>query len=207
MTDITRAFETKYGFRLENGLFITGGTASPVGLDLPVDTVYARDTANGIVFWHKFNTGVNDWEIYPASKISFDPTGTSLAATDMQAALAELDAQPGGGASIQYMVGFHYRGNVDDKKYLEYLGRPSDRRPFVIPNTITLKEISASIRKTDTITFSIRKNGTEVTTIAISAAKKAVVTGLSISFAANDEVTVRGKTGDGKEPAVNLFFG
>lgn len=64
--DAAKAFEADNGFRPnENGTqgpFYTGGPASPVGLDLPVDTFYVQNQGTGgVVLWRKYGTGVNDW--------------------------------------------------------------------------------------------------------------------------------------------------
>lgn len=65
MTNRDRAYEVENGVLINaesGGPFITGGSADPTGLDLPTSTIYIRDTSEGIVFWKKFDTGVNDWE-------------------------------------------------------------------------------------------------------------------------------------------------
>lgn len=64
--DVAKAFEANSGFRPNDngtaGPFYTGGPASPVGLDLPVDSFYVQNQgAGGVVFWRKYGTGVNDW--------------------------------------------------------------------------------------------------------------------------------------------------
>ena len=57
--DPDKAFEVPSGIKIEDdGPFITGGAASPIGLGLPQDTVYHQTTATGIVTWIK--SGVND---------------------------------------------------------------------------------------------------------------------------------------------------
>lgn len=53
--------EAEQGFLVENGPFYTGGESSPVGLDLPVSTLYCQNTSTGIVVWRKYGIGTNDW--------------------------------------------------------------------------------------------------------------------------------------------------
>lgn len=61
MSEVNRALDSQFGFKVENGPFITGGTLSPVGLDCPVETLYYQTTSTGSVLWRKYGTGVNDW--------------------------------------------------------------------------------------------------------------------------------------------------
>lgn len=78
------------------GPFYTGGPSSPVGLDLSVNTFYVQNTGSRCIVWQKFGAGVNDWVIFPASDISFDPTGlVNLEPTDInvQLAVARLGSQ------------------------------------------------------------------------------------------------------------------
>lgn len=54
------------------GPFFTGGSASPVGLDLPVSTLYTQVLASGVILWKHNSTDINDWspitaEIFGAS--------------------------------------------------------------------------------------------------------------------------------------------
>jgi hypothetical protein len=61
-----KALDAQNGLRVTDegieGPFITGGPTSPVGLDLPVDTVYFQNiTSGGAIMWKKYGTGVNDW--------------------------------------------------------------------------------------------------------------------------------------------------
>lgn len=78
------------------GPFYTGGPSSPVGLDLSQNTFYVQNTGDRVIVWQKFGAGVNDWVIFPASDVSFDPTGLvnlEPSDTDVQAAVARLGAQ------------------------------------------------------------------------------------------------------------------
>ena len=88
--NVNKAYEAENGFLVENGPFYTGGSSSPVGLDLPTKTLYLQTTASGILLWRKFNTGVNDWRQLSAQDIPFDKTGLKFNATDIRSALDEL---------------------------------------------------------------------------------------------------------------------
>lgn len=96
--DVNKAFEVLNGVLVnENsagnvieGPFYTGGPDSPVGLNLPANTIYTQNKTDGVVIWQKFNNGVNDWRVYPAKDISFDPTGTDITATNVQDAVGSV---------------------------------------------------------------------------------------------------------------------
>lgn len=98
MVDLRKAFEVNEGIlvNLENagtfseGPFLTGGTISPVGLNLPEKTIYLQNTAAGIIIWRKFGNGVNDWRQLSAQDIPFVPTTTDLTSFNSQAAIEEL---------------------------------------------------------------------------------------------------------------------
>lgn len=89
--DITKAHEVNQGLLVNDlqsgntieGPFYTGGPSSPVGLNLPTQTIYVQNTVTGIVIWEKFNTGVNDWRVYPASKISYDVSSLTANSSDL----------------------------------------------------------------------------------------------------------------------------
>lgn len=61
MNDINRAFDVSNGIVIDEGTFLTGGANSPLGLDLPVDTLYIQNKTDGILIWRKFSSDINDW--------------------------------------------------------------------------------------------------------------------------------------------------
>lgn len=93
MTDITRAYEIEYGV-IPNpdsgGPFITGGSASPIGLALDISTIYIQTFSTGIRIWKKFDTGNSDWRQISAQDIPFDPSSVDLVGTNSQLAIEEL---------------------------------------------------------------------------------------------------------------------
>jgi hypothetical protein len=95
MVDKSKAFEISEGLILNdtNGnelAFITSGLTPPVGLNLPQDTLYFQTSANGLLYWIKFGTGVNDWRLLSAQDIPFDPSLVDLTSTETQSAIEEL---------------------------------------------------------------------------------------------------------------------
>lgn len=88
MTDINSAFEVESGFLKENGPFFTGGTSSPVGLDLPENTLYSQTTVAGVVLWQKVGPLSTEWVIYQAKNISFS-SSQGLTSTNVNEAIDE----------------------------------------------------------------------------------------------------------------------
>jgi hypothetical protein len=99
MTDKSKAFEAGNGFILDDsgneGAFVTGGSLSPIGLDLQEGTLYLQNTSQGVILWQKYNNNpTSGWRKYPALDISFDPTGTAFEdvnALTVDAALRSID--------------------------------------------------------------------------------------------------------------------
>lgn len=72
MVDPTRAFEVPNGIYLEDGTWVGGGIASPVGIDVPTGSRYFRDDG---VHWKKAGSGVNDWQAADMETVTREPTG------------------------------------------------------------------------------------------------------------------------------------
>ncbi len=64
MIDPNNAFEVESGLQVnDSGPFYTGGPSAPMGLDLPVRTMYVQTLTDSFLIWTKFGTGVNDWTV------------------------------------------------------------------------------------------------------------------------------------------------
>ena len=70
MIDVSESFEASNGFTIidtnpdnSEGPFVTGGSSTPIGLDLPQRTLYIQQTSNGVDLWRKYGLAVNEWEI------------------------------------------------------------------------------------------------------------------------------------------------
>lgn len=64
MGDLNKAFEIPEGIIVNpdsGGPFITGGTLSPVGFDLPIGTLFFQVVSNGALLWQKVGLGADDW--------------------------------------------------------------------------------------------------------------------------------------------------
>lgn len=96
--DINRAFEVLNGVDISpeegvDGPFITGGPMSPIGLDIPIRSIYYQNDSAKVKIWLKFGIGVNDWRELSAQDIPFDPTGYlnfDPTDTDVEKALAKI---------------------------------------------------------------------------------------------------------------------
>ena len=104
--NINKAFSAENGIIIDEqngGPFYTGGTASPVGLDLPTQTYYSQVTSKGVQVWFKFGAGVDDWTLGGPSVIHkledsvVIPAGSTLigSCTEVQAGKC-LEIQSGG---------------------------------------------------------------------------------------------------------------
>lgn len=57
-----------------DGPFYTGGVASPIGLDLPVSTIYTQVTPTGVILWKHNSATVTDWTPITAEIFSSAPS-------------------------------------------------------------------------------------------------------------------------------------
>lgn len=81
--DISKAHEVEQGILVENGPFYTGGTTSPVGLDLPTGTFYLQTTAGGALIWRKYGANATDWRELSAQDVPFDVSTLTAASPDL----------------------------------------------------------------------------------------------------------------------------
>jgi len=103
--DIDKALEASQGFLVESGPFYTGGTASPVGQNLPTSTFYLQHSDQGVITWRKYGAGVSDW--VRASFMDFRTITESLAesnttSTIFQTKVTETKFLPVGKYRIQW---------------------------------------------------------------------------------------------------------
>ena len=77
---------------ITEGPFYTGGPNSPVGLDLPTDTIYVQNTASGTLIWQKFGASTANWRLYPAIGSFFNNSTNAFTAVQVQAAIEEARA-------------------------------------------------------------------------------------------------------------------
>lgn len=89
MNDINEAFEADNGFTVIDGPFITGGVSSPVGLDLPENTIYYQETSIGVKTWQKYGSDTTNWAVKdnlvrrtPIEGVFYIPSDTSIILSD-----------------------------------------------------------------------------------------------------------------------------
>lgn len=139
-----------------------------------------------------------------ASNEPFDNSTNGFTATNTQAAIEEAKNTAEGKTRINLICGY---GGQAKGQYLEFFkGLGSDSNPFIIPTTMTLKEISVSLKygSTATGTFEIRKNGAVVKTITITATRY-FESGITISFSAIDRLSVNGDSIGGTSLSDPIF--
>lgn len=109
--DYSKAFSAENGIIIDevnSGPFYTGGTSSPVGLDLPVETFYCQNTSTGIVVWRKYSTGVNDWSRqqnldFMQKAVDTSETSTTSTTTFLNKLTITTPSLPLGDYELQFM--------------------------------------------------------------------------------------------------------
>lgn len=82
----------------------------------------------------------------------------------------------------------------------------TNQSPYIVPFACELTDITVSINGAESWTAEVRKNGTAVATIVVSAADKDKSTGLSVSFAADDEVSFYCSGTNINRPRIDAWF-
>jgi hypothetical protein len=112
---------------------------------------------------------------------------------------------------VRYMASCGFDGTASSGRYLEFNSNvDSNQSGLVLALPSILKELSVCIASSGTVTFVVYTWGgsteTQIATISISASRKAVVTGLSVSLASLTELRVKTTSGSGSRPIFNLLF-
>lgn len=141
-----------------------------------------------------------------AAIVPFDNSTNGFVATDVQAAIEELKAQLGAGS--RYAVSAGFDGGASVGRYLEFSANvASNQSGFVPARAGVIKEVSCVCQSSATITFTLAKiGGSDLTTCAISASRKGKNTGLSVSIASLDEISVRVTSGSCSRPIVWIYI-
>lgn len=123
------AHEISEGLLVTDGPFITGGAASPVGLNLPQSTVYIQTLSTGVFIWRKFGSSSADWRILSAQDIFFDNTFNEFESSQCQEAIEEALSKARA-SRFQY-IQFQLIGQMNYDQYLYSFANSSssmDRR-------------------------------------------------------------------------------
>lgn len=200
--NIDDAFEVDNGIILDEstGLpYITGGLSSPVGLDLPEETLYLQGTNSGFVLWKKYNDNPNSWRIFDSTDIPFDPTLQNFDPTidTVQKGIDLL--KQGGGSGVSGTVVGGSTGNLTAGSFFDNEGAPMNITPFDLSlKNILLRTVTFRNENTVTGTIDIEYWDTVTSawlvgyTVNVSNSKFATIRGLSVSFP--DEPQLRYKT-------------
>lgn len=131
-----------------------------------------------------------------ARSTPFDPTGSSLASTNVNDALIEVLNTAG---RSRYALVYGYNGNSTPLRYLElFQNVASNVSPYIIPDTSTINYLSVSVQlNVVSSLFTVYKNGSAVTTITITNDKTAYYTlPTPINLVAGDAISVSHTSGD-----------
>ena len=140
-----------------------------------------------------------------AKSVPFDNSTNGFTATDTQSAIEEAKSSAIGTA--RYVIQCGFDGSASHGRYLEFIGNVAcDQTPYVVAANIQLRELSISVAANATVTVSIIKNGSTVESISLSGSKKAIKTGLSVSFSALDEMQFKVTSGSCSKPLVLAFI-
>lgn len=136
-----------------------------------------------------------------ASSLPFDNADTIYVADNVQDAILETALNAG---SSRYGVIFSSNGTASNKFLELFQSVASNDTPYVIAESGVIASLSASVKNDTTVTFSVRVNAVEVTTITINNGKLATVSGLSINIAQGDAISVFISSGSCRDPVVSV---
>ena len=141
----------------------------------------------------------------PSRNPDFNGEVGTLVAENAQDAIEEVfNNAPG--TKARFAAVSAYKG-VASNRFLEFFDSiSSDKVPFVMAEPGEIKSLSVAVSVSTTATLTIFKNGISVETITITASKKATKTGLSISLAADDELSTKVTSGNMKDVISNIFI-
>jgi hypothetical protein len=125
--------------------------------------------------------------------------------TDVQDAIEKLDAEISG--RFSWHLGASSNNANVTNRFIEREGSTrTNQSPYVLWYACTLEAISLSSNAAATWTAEIYKNGTSVATLASGGARYAQTTGVNVSFAAGDKVSMY-VTGTGiNRPSIDALF-
>lgn len=140
-----------------------------------------------------------------AESVPFDNSTNGFISEEVQSAIEEaynLGAATSRGPTI---CGFD--GNASSGRYLEFFANnPSNNNPFIVAENNRLTAVSVSSSSNSTGTITIFKNGVSVQTISLSASRKNAISGLSVDFAALDEISASVTSGNISRPTLFMFI-
>lgn len=138
-----------------------------------------------------------------AISVPFDNSTNGFTASESQSAIEE--AKTSGANASRGTTTCGLDTNASATRYLEFVtNNPSNNNPLIIPENSQLIAISISASANSTGTVTVFKNTVSVTTISLTAARKATSAGLTIAFSALDELSLAVTSGTINRPCVFL---
>lgn len=112
-----------------------------------------------------------------------------------------------GGAGSGY-IKFGSNSTSGTGKWLEiHRNIVSNEVPYNVPAPIEIVSLTVTVKNSTTVTFGIYKNGIQIDTLVVTAAKKAIKTGLTHSLVANDELSAKVESGSASDPVLHIILG
>jgi len=109
---------------------------------------------------------------------------------------------------VAYSKQMGKNGNSGVGKWLDFHHNISSKDvPFSVPEAIQLTKISADIKLSSTVTFTIFKNGSPLETLTITSDTSNEKIGLTHSIIVGDSLSVKVTSGTSFSPTFHLFFG
>lgn len=140
-----------------------------------------------------------------ASEVPFSNDTNGFVSTDTQAAVEEAMQLAANSSRGPTICGFDGTGSTG--RWLEFFANnPSNNNPFIIAENNRLVAISISASANSTGTVTVYKNGSSITTISLSGTKKNAVSGLALSLASLDELSLEVTSGSISRPTVFMFI-
>lgn len=153
------------------------------------------------------NNGKTHFNISPVSKSTpFDNTSNGFTATDAQTAIEEAKLTAANASRGPTVAGFD--GNASTGRWLEfYSNNPSDSNPFIVAENSQLIAVSiVTGAATATGTAAIKRNGTTIQSISLTAQKKNAVDSLALNLVPLDELSIQISSGSISRPTVYMFI-
>lgn len=210
--NITRALEAENGLAVVDndgtaGVFITGGSASPVGLDLPQKSIYFQAITGGIVIWQKFGNAPSEWQLYTGDALSFDPLTTPLISTTVSDAIRESITISSASASPGFSLGD--AGNTVNSWLKRVGGAPSNKTGLPV-NLANAKIVGLNFGAEDPSTATLEIYEHEGDSINITLLASVVIPNVRTENFSLDISVTQGKqlavfvNGNVKNPGVDL---
>lgn len=133
-----------------------------------------------------------------------DPNAVGFSSLTVQEAIIEAKNEALGSAS-RFNLCFAWDGSAGTSRWLEqFKGAPSNNSPFVCAEPMRVKTLSIAVETNATSTVGLFKNGVLLTSISLSAARIATISGLNFTLNVGDSLSARPTAGTVSKPVFNI---